>query len=321
MPRQQNPPVVSADLADPVAEKALVGAMISSAEARVIALETVNVEDFVQPEHRAVFSAVIGLMSAGQPIDLVTVRDQLKHEPFALELKVDWLTYLTDLQADVMWSRRNAASYAQIVTAKAEARRASAAGVEFQQALREGVAPHVALEGMFETLNRTPSSRLIGMDELVGQATDLFQKGRPANIVATGLPELDDYIHGGFLPKNLVIIGARPSIGKSAIALSIAVNAAERGTKVLFVSGEMSGIELAMRMVARYSGIPASVSMNGEGPQSYSAGEIKKFHEALTKMSKLPFSLIDGATTIAAIRARCQAEAMTGHPVGLVIVD
>ena len=93
--------------------------------------------------------------------------------------------------------------------------------------------------------------------------------------MATGLPDLDDYIHGGFLPKNLVIIGARPSIGKSAIALSIAVNAAERGTKVLFVSGEMSGIELAMRMVARYSGIPASVSMNGEGPQSYSAGEIR----------------------------------------------
>jgi replicative DNA helicase len=321
MARQQDRPVVIADLTDPVAEKALVGAMLSSPEARAIALEIVSIENFAQPEHRAVFSAVASLMSAGQPIDLVTVRNQLKHEPLALELNVDWLKYLTDLQADVMWSRRNAESYARIVVEKAEARHASAAGVEFQQALRAGISPNVALESMFEALNRAPSSHLIGMGELVSQASDLFQAGRPTNTVSTGLPELDEYIHGGFLPKNLVIIGARPSVGKSAIALSIAIHAAEQGVKVLFVSGEMSGIELAMRMVARYSGIPASTSMNSTGPGSYSAVEIKKFHEALSKMSALPFKLVDGATTIAAIRARCQAEAMTGHPVGLVIVD
>ena len=320
MARAQNP-TPKVPLFDESAEEALIGAMISSAEARSIALATCSLVDFNSPVHRAVFSAIETLMQEGQDVDAVTVHAQLEAGAYELDQRVDWLQFVMDLQANTAWSSRNAGTYATIVAEKADARRAYGASVEFQHQLAQGMDPATAISTMFTSFSQSQTHRLITMHELTEAALDLLEHGRPKNGIATQLPELDDILHGGFLPKNLVVVAARPSMGKSAFALSVVASAAERGHKCLFVSGEMSHVEIAMRLVARYSGIPSSTSMNAEGPEEYTDAEIGRFGEAIAKMAALPIKFLDEAVTISAIRARVQAEAMTSEPFELVIID
>ena len=174
---------------------------------------------------------------------------------------------------------------------------------------------------MVDVLTEATENQLVDQLELVDVAADLIEHGRPHNAISTKLPELDDILHGGFLPKNLVVLAARPGVGKSAVALSIAIGAAEQDHKVLFVSAEMSRLEIAMRMIAYYSGIPASTTMNAEGQESYSRTEMDELIGAMGKIGRLPIKVIDASVPIAAIRARAQAEAMTSAPFELIVID
>ena len=224
------------------AEESLLGAMLLSRDAIAAAVELCKTGDFYRPAHGHIFDAICSLYAQGEPADPVTVADELKRADL-LEA-AGGTGNLIALQANTP-AIANAARYARIVEEHALLRRLiTVAGeiAEMGYSLPEDVVATMdrAEAMVFEVVERRVTDSLKPLRELLAASLDhleaLYNRGDAITGVPTGYTDLDERL-SGLQPSALVIVGARPSMGKTSFALGVAAHAAiEKSLPVLFFS-------------------------------------------------------------------------------------
>ncbi len=305
------------------AEESLLGAMLLSRDAIADAVECCGAEDFYKPAHAHIYSAITALYTRGEPADPVTVADELRRNGI-LEAVGD-ASVLISLQVNTA-STANALHYARIVEEHALLRRlVTVAGeiAELGYSLPEDVADVIdrAESMVFEVAQRRVVDTMSPLRELLAQSLDhlenLFERGDTITGVATGYSDLDDRL-AGLQKSNLVVVGARPAMGKTSFALGIVNHAAVHArVPVLLFSLEMSHLELTQRMLCSEARVDATRMRNGRLLES----DWPKISDAIGRLGDAPIYIDDNPNiTVMDIRAKSRRlKAREG--LGLVVVD
>jgi len=281
------------------AERSILGAVLLDNHSLNAAVEKIRAEDFFLPQHRQIFQRMIQLAENQQAIDVVTLMDDLSRRG---ELdSAGGVPYLSQL-ADGLPRATNVEHYARIVKEKAVLRNLaySAAAIQ-EQALAGGDDADVILDRAESTIFQIAEDRvragLIGVKELVRDNFErlerIFSEGRRITGLATGYPSLDNET-AGLQPSELVILAARPSMGKTALALNIAENVAVRNRQPVAVfSLEMSKESLLMRMLASEARVDAHKFRTGHiGREDWN-----KITHALGSLGDAPLWIDDSASS------------------------
>lgn len=237
------------------AERSVLGCMIQDREALMLGLELLTGEDFYQPAHKEIFEAMRELNNRMQPCDLLTVDNELTRK--GTLAGVGGTAYLVELSQSVP-STVNAKAYMQIVDEKSTLRKLITAGADISTACYSETEPVSDILGMAEraifdiVMRRSEGSTLTHIAEILpatyNRIQELTRLKGSFDGVPTGFIDLDNLLtglHGG----ELVIIGARPSMGKTSFGLNVASYAAEAGNSVAVFSLEMPKDQLAMRLL------------------------------------------------------------------------
>ncbi len=304
------------------AEVSVLGAVLLSSDAANVALEKLHPEDFYKPSHQAIFAAIISLFDANEPIDAVTVAEALRRTDM-LE-RVGGVAYLTDL-IDQVPTTSNIEHYSAIVEEHALRRRLMRAGgdvVSIATATETAINDVLdqAEQAVFAVAERRVGDGLAPIDPLLGpaieQAEERNRLGREVTGISTGFRDLDRKL-AGLHPTNLVIVAARPAMGKTALALNIAQRVAVQDEPVAIFSLEMSREEVVTRMLCAEGRIDSQRLRTGRLTES----DFTKLSNAASVLYKRPIFVDDSpGLTVTEIRAKCRR--MRRKPgLSLVIVD
>lgn len=309
------------------AEQSVLGSVLLDNRAFDAVGSLLSEADFYEPVHRAIWAALGSLVMAGKPADVVTV-----HAAGQGALPLD---YLNDL-AGCVPSAINAKRYAEIVREASlrrglmrlggelvEAAAKRTATVEAVPQLIDGVVTKLLAMMVTSTAHGEPERIDVVLTRLVDQLNDQAEGKSVA--IATGLHELDERTSGGGRPGELWVVGARPSMGKSALCLTLAANVAGDGNGVLFLSQEDSLPMLASRAVANKGRINLADLRNPQRARDQDAlwGGVM---DGVELLRHLPLWVDDqGGLTLMDVRRKVQqakhrAE-REGRPLRLVVVD
>jgi replicative DNA helicase len=308
------------------AEASVLGAMMVSdgAIAPVILDVRLHDEDFYRERHRIVFRAVTGLYEQGEPVDALTVSEFLAQRGELAE--AGGKEAVSELASTVPVPG-NARHYAQIVKQNSLLRRLLGASQRIQKSVheREGD-PDQLVERAESLLFKVAHEELAGdfrsVAEVLSDEIDRLEKLATGDQDITGTPsgfrDLDAKL-GGFQPGNLIVIAARPSLGKSALVCNIADNVASKyGKAVAFFSLEMSEAELAHRFISCRSRIPNDKLRKG----NVSTRDWPRVVRACNELEKVPLWLDDSSDlSLLELRAKARRLAASEGNLGLVIVD
>ncbi len=304
------------------AEESLLGAMLLSRDAIAVAVERCSASDFYKPSHAQVFQAVTTLYAQGEPADAVTVAEELRRAGTLEE--AGGSAALVALQANTP-AISSAARYARIVEEHALLRRLIGVSQEIAEigfSLPEDVTDALdrAESMVFEVAQRRAADTIAPLQELLSRSLDRLEElyGRSESItgVPTGFTDLDEHL-AGLQPSNLVVVGARPSMGKTAFALGLAAHAAIQGVPVLFFSLEMSHLEIAQRVLCAEARVDASRMRNGR----LFEGDWSKISHAIGRIGNAPLH-IDDNPNVTVMDIRAKARRMKSRDgLGLVVVD
>ncbi len=304
------------------AEESLLGAMLLSRDAIAVAIERCSVGDFYKPSHGHVFSAVVSLYGRGEPADAVTVAEELRRSGVLEDMGGSAM--LVALQANTP-AISSAARYARIVEENALLRRLIGVAQEIAEigyGLPEDVTDAVdrAETLVFDVAQRRTTDSVAPLQDLLSRSLDRLEElyGRDESItgVPTGYQDLDEML-AGLQPSNLVVVGARPSMGKTAFALGMASHAAAQGTPVLFFSLEMSHLEIAQRVLCAEARVDATRMRNGRLVEN----DWSKISHAIGRLGNSPL-FIDDNPNVTVMDIRAKARRMKAREgLGLVVVD
>ena len=306
------------------AEESLLGAMLLSRDAIAAAVEVVSADDFYKPVHGHVYDAITALFGQGEPVDPVTVADQLRRA--GLLDAVGGPAALVTLQAGTP-AVGSAARYGRIVEEHAMLRRLIGVAGEIAELGYEppddvALAVDRAESLVFDVAQRRVTDSMAPLRELLEQKLDhlemLYERGESITGVPTGYTDLDERL-AGLQPSNLVIVGARPSMGKTSFALGIAAHAAlEAQTPVLFFSLEMSHLELTQRLLCAEARVDATRMRNGRLHES----DWPKISHAVGRLAEAPMYIDDNPhLTVMEIRAKARRLKSRAGGLGLIIID
>jgi replicative DNA helicase len=305
------------------AEQAVLGGVFLKPDSFFVIVDMLREEDFYFPAHRALFCAFRELFGKGVPIDFLTVSEYLKSQSRMEE--IGGASYLVDLSRGVI-SAANAEFYAGIVLEKAMLRHliAACAGI-IGQCYDPGREAKELLDESEQAIFAISQRSSIGLYQDAGVLTrKLFEelesrthRGDAITGVSTGYPRLDQ-LTTGLQPSDLIILAARPSMGKTAFALNIAMRAAIRGrVPVAVYSLEMTMQQIIIRMLCAWGKVDVSRLrrgyLNDEDWQAlYTAGEV--FRDA-------PL-YIDDTPSLTPLELRARARRLKNEKgLGLVVVD
>jgi replicative DNA helicase len=305
------------------AERSILGAILLDNHALNAAIENLKAEDFFLEQHRRVFNQMIALGEAQQAIDLVTLTESL-HRVGELESS-GGAPYLAAL-ADGMPRVSNIEHYARIVREKALLRNLIHATHNIQQRALEGedgadTILDNAESSIFALAEDRVKAGLIPIKDIVRDNFErlerIFREGKSITGVSTGYTELDKLL-SGLQNSELLILAARPSQGKTALALNLAENIAIRaGAPVAVFSLEMSKESLLQRLVASVAQIDAHKFRTGH----LSREDWRKMTEALGQISSAPLWIDDaGSTSVLEIGAKAR-RLKRDKGLSLLIVD
>ncbi len=305
------------------AEESVLGAMLLSRDAIAAAMENCKAEDFYKASHGYIFEAVTSLYQRGEPADWVTVTEELRRREL-LESIGDTSVFVT-LQANTP-SIGNAEYYAKIVEELALLRRlVSVAGEisELGYSVPEDVSEVLdrAESLVFDVAQRRVVDTMTPLEELLGATLDhleqLFGRSETVTGLATGYTDLDEQL-AGLQPSNLIVVGARPAMGKTAFALGMVANAGVKLKKpVLLFSLEMSHMELTQRLLSSEARVDASRMRTGKLREA----DWPKIGNAISRMSEAPIYIDDNPNlTVMDIRARAR-RLKSREGLSLVVID
>lgn len=307
------------------AEKSLLGALLISDAAFPNVLEQLKAEDFYDPRHTDIFKGMTALYEHHRPIDLMTLTSELKSEKTLKN--IGGSPYLTELTNFVPTSS-HVDAYADLVAQAAMRRRLIKAGTDIVGAAYNDSTKIEDLVGqaeknLFEVSDKTIKSDYSKLEDLLVDAYDRIEelhrnKGALRGL-KTGFRDLDSKT-AGFQKGDLIIIGARPAMGKTTFAQNLAYNVATRngGQKgVLFFSMEMAKNEIIDRMISDVGGVDAWKIRTG----NLSDEDFAQVGDALSEMSEVPLFLDDTSSmTILELRNKARRAAHDNN-ISMVIVD
>jgi replicative DNA helicase len=281
------------------AERSILGAVLLDNHALNAAVQVLRSEDFFLPQHRHIFERMVQLSEKQQAIDTITLMEDLNRRG-DLEA-AGGIAYLSQL-ADGLPRVTNVDHYARIVKEKAILRSLihSTAAIQ-EQALAAGDDADVILDRaesqIFQLAEDRVKAGLIGVKELVKDGYErlekIFSEGRRITGLATGYPGLDNET-AGLQPSELIILAARPSMGKTALALNIAENVALRQRQpVAIFSLEMSKESLLLRLLASEARVDAHKFRTGH----LSRDDWSKVTGALANLGDAPIWIDDSASS------------------------
>ena len=308
---------------DIVAEKSLLGAIMISDGVMPEILTILRGRDFYEKRHEIIFNAMTRLYDQHRPIDLLTLTAELRKTKSLKD--VGGAEYLTEL-SNFVPAASHAKAYAEIIEKASVRRRLIQAGTNIANKAFEDDAEVDNLIGaaekdLFEVSDKIIKSDYVAMDELLADAFDRIEelhknKGALRGLM-TGFRDLDKKT-AGFQKGDLVIIGARPAMGKTTFAQNLAYNIASINNKgVLFFSMEMAANEIIDRMISDVSGVDNWKMRTG----NLTDEEFQKIGDALGEMDEIPI-YIDDTSSMTIVELRNKARrAMHDHDIGVVIVD
>jgi len=304
-------------------EKMVLGAMLIEGEAVPKAMEILKPEYFFDKRHAHIFNSIAALYEASEPVDTVTLYEELKKDGKLEE--VGGGAYLSKLSEDIS-SAANIDYHARVILEKWILRKLISTSFEIATDAYQG------RDDVFDLLDQA-EAKIFGiseestkesfksMDKAVREALELIEAIHNKNIstfsVPTSFYELDDML-GGFQKSDLIIIAARPSMGKTAFALSVARNAAiEHKVPIAVFSLEMSTIQLATRLISAEARINAHSVRTGK----FKAEEGAKISRTVHKLSKAPI-YIDDTPGLNVLELRAKARRLkTEKHIGMIIID
>lgn len=281
---------------------ALLGSIMLRPDAIYEVIDIVTVQSFYFDKHALIFETMLELFSKHQPIDILSLSTRLKEKD--LLDRVGGTAFLTELSS-IVPSSANVKHYAEIVMKKHMMRQLIEASehlsqLGFNEAGELEEILDQAEKKIFDITERfSGSARFKDLTPLLHEAFERFEKLSSAEHelrgVRTGFKSLDDIL-GGFQNSDLIVIAARPSVGKTALALDIARRTAtEHGTPVGIFSLEMSADQLVDRIVAAQSRTDSSIIRKGVRSQSGTWREdvFKNIRDALDELSRTPIYIDD----------------------------
>ncbi len=319
----QNLPAGRIPPQDLVAEKSLLGAILLSDASFPDILEIVKFRDFYDKRHEKIFHAMTALYQHHSPIDLLTLTAELRKEK---ELKtVGGAAYLTEL-SNFVATPSHAKAYADLVAKAAVRRRLIEAGTLISEHAYEESAEIGDLLGeaekvLYSVSEQTTKTDYVALESLLADAFDRMEelhknKGALRGL-KTGFRDLDKKT-AGFQKGDLIIIGARPAMGKTTFAENLAYNAATINNRgVLFFSMEMANAEIVDRMISDVSGVNNWNIRTG----NLSDDDFGRIGDALGEMDSVPLYLDDASSmTILELRNKAR-RAAHDHDIGMIVVD
>ncbi len=305
------------------AEQSVIGAMIMDREAIVVASEIVTSDDFYSRQCGTLFEAMVELNDEGKPVDLVTLQDRLKEKDVPPE--VNSLEFIRDLITAVPTSA-NIKYYANIVADKATLRRLIKLNEEIANTCYVGrESLEVILEDtekrVFNLVQRRNTGEFVPIRQIVMNAMDQIEKAskNKGNVtgIATGFIDLD-YRTAGMQPSDLVLIAARPSMGKTAFVLNIAQHVAfKQNQTVAIFSLEMSKEQLVNRLFSLESKVDAQKLRTG----NLSDNDWEKLIETAGVIGKSNLIIDDTpGISISELRSKCRKYKLE-HGLKMIIID
>lgn len=294
---------------DLLAEQSAIGGMLLSKDAVADVIESVRAIDFYMPRHEIIFDAILSLYSHGEPTDVIAVTDELmKAGELPRAGGADYLHTLTGLVP----TAANAGYYATIVAEKAVLRRLVEAGTRIVQMgyASEGEVVDLvnnAQAEIYAVMGGVEAEDFIPLNQAIEAATDEMEaaKGRDGSMtgVPTGFAELDELtngLHGG----QLIIIAARPALGKSTLALDIARSASiKHDMPCIFFSLEMGRSEIAMRLLSAEASVPLQNMRKG----TVDSRDWTTIAATRGRINDAPLYIDDSPNmTLVEIRAKCR---------------
>ncbi len=311
------------------AEESVLGAMLVAEPAltRVIDEVKLKASDFYLDRHRAIFDAAHDLYAASKPVDALSVAEALTQHNM-----IDTAGgkhYVSELAAKVP-AAGNAKHYAEIVQQNSLLRRLLGAGQEIQGWVNERAGEPRELSEraeklLFDVAHKEQASDFKLLSEILHDEVDRLEKLSTGETELTGTPagfRDIDAITGGFQPGNLIIVAARPAMGKSALVANIAENVAvKRDLPVAFFSLEMSEVELAQRFIACRARISGDKLRKGQVSQR----DWPKVVRACNELEQAPLWFDDssdlGILDLRAKARRLHAQEQDRGGLGLIILD
>ncbi|NDC81922.1 MAG: hypothetical protein EBZ79_04600 [Actinobacteria bacterium] len=279
---------------DLVAEQSVLGGMLLSKDAIGEVVEVIRHRDFYRPAHELIFEVIVDLYGRGEPADAVTVSAELtKRGEIA---RAGGAPYLHTLISAVP-TAANASYYAKIVRERAIARRLVEAGTKIVQLgyVAEGDVDSLvdmAEQEVYQVTERRAGEDFVQLSSLIPSALDQIEKlqsGELAEGIKTGFKDLDA-LTNGFHPGNMIVIAARPAVGKSTLGLDIARHASiTNGDCSVIFSLEMSRSEITMRMLSA----EARVALNNIRSGALSDEEWSRLARRMGEINEAPLFIDD----------------------------
>lgn len=305
------------------AEQAVLGAILISENSMYKIAETIASDDFYRNDHRVIFGAMVALFDKRSPIDLITVTDELKGQK-KLE-QAGGATYLTLLVSGTQ-SAANIVKHAQIVSEKAILRRlihAATGMIEDSYAEREEI-PMILDKSeqiLFAVSQKFSTDKFVAVSDILTDTFDRINeihenKGQLRG-VPTGFKDMDNLL-AGFQKSDLIILAARPSMGKTALALNIACNAAAREKIPTGIfSLEMSRDQLVDRLLTCETGIDSWRLRTGNLKED----DFSKINYAMGVLAEAPL-YIDDSPLLSVMDVRAKARRLQAEKgLGLLVID
>lgn len=301
------------------AEQSVLGSILIDSRCVTDVIGLVQPEDFYLQQNREIFEVIYSMFNYSQPIDPVTVLDKMREAGVYHDNSRDYIMQLMEITP----TAANAVRYANIVREKAMLRSLSQAGVDITQMVQEQVGtPAEMLESAEKKIyslrkgDRQDSLEHIGtiLHKVYDRLNELAQSDSAIPGLSTGLRDLDSKING--LNKgNLLLVAARPAMGKTTFALNMALNVAKKYKKtVAFFSLEMSREELAMRLLSSESFVDSQKMATGKLTED----EWVKIGMASSALSQTDIRVDDnGGITVAEMNAKLRRL----DNLGLVVID
>ena len=308
---------------DVTAEKSLLGAIMIDENVLPEVITIVRAGDFYEARHQIIFEAMVNLYDAHKPIDLLTLTNELKALKKLKE--IGGAAYLTEL-SNFVPAASHAKAYAEIVEKNSTRRRLIRAGTEIANKAYAEDANVDNLVGeaeqeLFEVSDKIIKSDYRALNELLGDAFERIEelhnnKGSLRGL-KTGFRDIDKKT-AGFQKGDLIIVGARPAMGKTTFAQNLAYNIASINKKgVLFFSMEMAANEIIERMISDVSGVKNWGIRTG----NLSDEEFAKIGDAMAEMAEIPI-YIDDTSSMNVMELRNKARrAAHDHDIGIIIID
>lgn len=305
------------------AEKSVLGSIMLDTKAIDIVIDILRPSDFYSNKHQIIYEAMTDLYAKKEPVDVLSLSNRLKDKKQLEE--IGGSAYLTELVNTVPTSS-NAKHYAEIVHKKSILRDLiESSGHISQMGYNEEDEIDSILDEaekkIFSIARLSAKQRFVNIKTSVVEAWERFEKLHKSKGeirgVPTGFSELDNLL-AGFQKSDLIILAARPSIGKSAFALDIARNVAKANIPVGIFSLEMSAQSLVDRMIASEARVDSWKLRTGRLSTDDEFGRIR---DALDKLSSAPI-FIDDESSVNIMQMRAKARRLQAeHGLGLLVVD